>query len=86
MPDYDGDIQLKVSLTPGDIKATAASIKSALGNAFKGFDINGLDADMQKLVLKMFKVQERADAVASRMQELEQTKIPTEEYAQLQKY
>ena len=80
MPDYDGDIKLKVSLTPGDIKSTANSIKSALSNAFSGEDINELDSGLQKIVLRLFKIQEKADAVVSRMAELENTKINTEAY------
>ena len=84
MPDYDGDIKLKVSLTPGDIKSTAKELQNELKQAFNTTAVGEMSKDLERVVNKMQRASEQSGKLTQKIEALENTKIPTEDYKAVQ--
>ena len=83
MPDFDGDIKLGVSLEPKDIKSAAKSLMDALGKIFKYGSGKELDTKFKSLQASISKTADKATLLQQKISDLENAKIPTEEYKQL---
>lgn len=85
MSEYDGEIQLSVSLKPGDIKSAAQKLAQSVKSIFETNAGQTLDKSLQRIAISMDKVNNRAQAVQAKMRELEGTKVETKEFASLGK-
>lgn len=83
--EYDGEIQLSVSLKPGDIKSSAQSLARSVKSIFEVNAGQALDKSLQRIAISMDKVNNRAENVQAKMRELEGTKVATKEFASLEK-
>ncbi|MBO6261535.1 MAG: hypothetical protein J6N95_02910, partial [Bacilli bacterium] len=82
---YDGDIKLKVDLTPGDIKRTARVLQNNVKDVFDATAGKELNKEFQKLQANIAKTSGRASQLSKQLDDLwENKKVPTEEYAEIQ--
>lgn len=82
---YDGDIKLKVDLTPGDIKRTARVLQNNVKDVFDATAGKELNKEFQKLQANIAKTSGRANQLSKQLDDLwENKKVPTEEYAEIQ--
>ena len=85
MAEYDGDMNLRVSLTPGDIKKTAGELGEAVKKIFDVSSSKELNAQQMKLLANMSKNVDRANKLQEAMSKLETTQVPTAEYEEVSK-
>lgn len=82
---YDGDIKLKVDLTPGDIKRTARVLQNNVKNVFDSTAGKALNQEFQKLQANIAKTSGRANQLSKQLDDLwENKKVPTKEYVEIQ--
>ena len=82
---YDGDIKLSVSLSPNDVKNSAQELSNQVEKIFNQSAGKELDAKFQRLQLQMSKSVSKAKDLQAAMKSLENTKVPTAEYAEIEK-
>lgn len=85
MSEYDGEVQLSVSLKPGDIKSSAQKLSQSVKDIFNDNAGKTLDKSLQRVMISMDKVNNKAQSLQNQMRELEAAKIPTTEYQSLAK-
>lgn len=85
MSEYDGEVQLSVSLKPGDIKASAQKLSESVSNIFDSNAGKTLDKSLQRVMISMDKVNNKAQSLQAQMKTLETTKVPTAEYQSIAK-
>lgn len=81
----DTDIELSVSFDTTDIKKKSADMRKTMQKAFDSQAVQDYDSKQKQLLATMGKVAKQSETVADKMKELEETKIPTKEYENLQK-
>ena len=85
MSDYDGEIKLRLKVTPEGVKDAANKLSHELEEAVSTAGIEKMDVKMMKLANTMQKLQFKAARIVDEMQQLEDTKIALPEYADAQK-
>lgn len=85
MADYDGDIKLSVSMQPKDIKKSAKELQGAIKDVFDKNSGQNLDANLQKALTKISDMSTKTQQVIDKMEKLENTKVPTDEYTEIQR-
>lgn len=78
------DIELSVDLSADDVKQSAETLGKSIKEIFDKSANTALDSKLKGIQQKMSKVAGEANRVAKEMERLEQVKIPTEEYKQVQ--
>lgn len=81
----DTDIELSVSFDTTDIKKKSDDMRKTMQKAFDSQAVNEYDAKQKQLLSTMSKVTRQSEAVAKKMQELQETQVPTKQYQDLQK-
>lgn len=84
MPDFDGEIKLRATLTPGDIKKTSRELVREVSEILDNKK-GSTSSQMQKLEATINKTIDRATALNDKLSKLENQHIPTEEYSEIQK-
>lgn len=85
MSDYDGEIKLRLKVTPEGVKDAANKLSRELEEAVSTAGIEKMDVKMMKLANTMQKLQFKAARIVDEMQQLEDTKIALPDYADAQK-
>ena len=85
MPDFDGEIKIRATLTPGDIKKTAQQLKRELSSMFDEMGGDKASAQFKKVQADIVKTIDKIESLENKLSKLEQLQIPTEEYAEIQK-
>lgn len=85
MADYDGDIKLSMSLDPKDVKAASKSLQDDIKQIFEQSAGKELDTKFKKLETSMSKSASKAQTLQDKLKQLEGTRIPTQEYAEIKK-
>ena len=85
MPDFDGEIKLRATLTPGDIKKTSRELVKEVSEILDNKK-GSTSSQMQRLEASISKTIDKANALSAELKQLEELKIPTEEYAKLQEH
>ena len=80
MTQYDGDVKLGVELDPKDIKQSAHELEQAIREVFDTTAGKQTDKGFKQLEMSMSKAVQRAHDLSSQLADLENKKIPTEEY------
>ena len=86
MPDYDGDIKLSVDLTPGDIKSTTRELQKEIENIFDNKAGQKVSDQFLKAQTQISKTYDQATKLIEKLEAIENTKIPTADYAEITKY
>lgn len=84
MAEYDGTIQLGVKLKPADVKESARQLGNEISNIFKQTAGKDVSAQFKSLETQMSKSVSKAQELTAKLVDLENTKVPTEQYAKLQ--
>ena len=85
MANYDGDINLRVDLTPGDIKSTTDEMRKTIESIFKTTKGDKMTASFKSLLANMDKAYSKAGQLRDRLKEMEGKLVLNEEYANLEK-
>lgn len=85
MMSYDGDVTLSVNLEPGDVKSTADTLRKDIDNIFKTNSGKELSASFKSMQNSMEKSHKKAGQLLQRLEELENTSIPTKDFEELDK-
>ena len=85
MDNYDGDIKLSMSLDPKDVKATSKSLQDDIKQIFEQNAGKKLTNQFKQLEASMNKTASKAKELTDKMITLENTKIPTQEYQEIEK-
>lgn len=83
MANVDGDITLRVDVTPGDVKSAANDIQEELKEIFDQTSGKTLSSEFNNAKASAAKLYESLEAVKNRMAKLENSTVPTTEYTQL---
>lgn len=84
MANYDGDIKLSMSLDPNDVKQASKSLQDDIQKIFQQSAGKELDTKFKKIEASMSKASSKAQLLREKLVELESTKIPTQEYKEIQ--
>ena len=84
MANYDGDIQLTVDLTPGDVQSTASALRQEIDSIFAKSANMKTSTQFKQLSVSMSKSAQRAEQLSARIKSVESARVPTAEYQQLQ--
>lgn len=85
MSEYDGDIKLSMSLDPKDVKEASKTLQDDIKQIFNQSAGKELDTKFKKLEASMSKTASKAQQLQEKLNQLENTKIPTTEYQEIQK-
>ena len=83
MANVDGDITLRVDVTPGDVKSAANDIQEELKEIFDQTSGKTLSSEFNNAKASAAQLYESLEAVKNRMTKLENSTVPTAEYTQL---
>ena len=78
------DLKLSVGLDASSVKKSSSNLKKEIDDIFKQASGKDVSSNFQKLQVQMDKAATRATVLEEKMKELENTKIPTEDYKQLE--
>ena len=84
MPSYDGDVQLTVDLTPGNVTETAKELNKEIESIFNKTDTKGLTLQTKSLLATLDALNNRSHKLQERLAELQISTVPTAEYKQLE--
>ena len=82
---YDGDIKLAVDLDAGDVKKASKELQQGIKEVFDATAGKRMDKTLKSIESSMSKASEKANELHSKLEKIESTKIPTEEYSKLAK-
>lgn len=85
MADYDGDIKLKVSLSPEDAIKSTKGLQKDIEKIFQAASGKELSASFKSMENSLANSSAKAQTLMQKMDALATTKIPTQQYADLQK-
>lgn len=82
---YDGEITLGVKLSPSDVKKSAQALQKEIEKIFETSAGKPTDAKFEKMKSQLVKSSTKAQELVKTLEKLENTKIPTKEYKELEK-
>ena len=87
MPDFDGEIKIRATLTPGDIKKTARQLKTELSSLFNTKSGDQVSTQFKKVQADIVKTIDKIDSLENKLSTLESASaVPTKEYEEIQKF
>ena len=83
---YDGEIKLRATLDPSGVKQSARNLSKTISDIFDAASGKEMNIQFQKAQASMEKLDMSARKLLNRMEELEKTKIPTQEYNEISSF
>ena len=80
---YDGEIKLRATLDPSGVKQSARNLSKTIQDIFDASQGKELNVQFQRAQASMEKLDLSARKLLNRMEELEKTKVPTQEYNEI---
>lgn len=81
--EYDGDIKLSVSLTPGDVKKQSAALEQELGKIFNKISGKKATTEIKKIQAAASKVRDELANAYSVLESMEGATVPTKQFKEL---
>ena len=86
MSDYDGEIKLGVDLSTNEIKKSASNLQKEIDRVFNASSGKKADQSFQRLQSQMSKASQKASELTEKLNKLEESRTPTDEYAELERW